>query len=385
MSETAPMDIAHLNGLIATFGQHHKAALRAEKRASASSPLFDLLRRSLVGYFFKWDHTATFLREVAAVISPEEVGRQMKRPGMRPYYMQHFLLMQDVLSGRQQRMLEAGLSYGDPFPGERLDDLAFTADFWERSCRAYRGDGGLFPSTDRSQPILDEVGVTEVEALLEPFDAEAYGVARRVLATLDGYAFLAHGEQRDGIFGHGPYPGADGTVLFLKEVNDLRNDLMPWTQTSTRNVLDNVVFAFACRDVEVICDFFGGIVTDPLDYSDRIERFAVLTNDGGALRPVPPEDWPAIVEAATEATNEIYFDVVGWDPRMKAGYGAMLFANHLKPFCDLAGIDANGRLTAAAEGCIERYLDEVLAGPPAPLVMVHWGTTDGPLFWPAVV
>jgi hypothetical protein len=384
MREDPRMEVAHLNGLIATFGEHHKTALRAEKRASASSPLFDLLRRSLVGYHLKWDHTAAFLREVAEVLSPEEVGRRMKRPGMRPYYMQHFLLMQDILSGRQQRMLELGLAPGDPFPGERLDDLAFVADFWERSCRAYRNDGGLFPAADRSQPILDEVGVAEVTALLEPFDADVYRRARRVLATLDGYSFLAHGEQRDGIFGHGPYDGADGTVLFLKEVNDLRNDLLPWTQTATRNLLDNVVFAYECRDVQVTCDFFGGIVAEPLDYTDRIERFVVLTNDGGSLRTVPQEEWSGIVEAATEATNEIYFDVVGWDPRMKAGYGAMLFANHLKPFCDLAGIDANDRLAAAARDTVDRYLDEVLAGPPAPLVMVHWGTTEGPLFWPAV-
>ena len=62
--------------------------------------------------------------------------------------------------------------------------------------------------------IYGGVPLAPVVALLEPFDADAYGEARRVLATLDGYSFLAHGEQRDGIFGHGPYPGPDGTVLF---------------------------------------------------------------------------------------------------------------------------------------------------------------------------
>jgi hypothetical protein len=223
-----------------------------------------------------------------------------------------------------------------------------------------------------------------VTALLEPFDPEAYGTARRLLATLDGYAFLAHGEQRDGIFGHGPYDGPDGTTVFLKEVNDLRNDLMPWAQTPTRNLLDNVVFAYACRDTHVVCDFFGGLVTDPLDFTDRIERIAVLTNDGGVLRPVPRDAWPELAAAAAAATSEIWASVVEWDPRMKAGYGATLFANHLKPFCDLAGIDANARLAAAAQETVDRYLDGVLAGPAAPLVMVHWGATEGDLFWPVV-
>ncbi|MGH2938817.1 MAG: hypothetical protein ACRDPE_11945 [Solirubrobacterales bacterium] len=68
---------------------------------------------------------------------------------------------------------------------------------------------------------------------------------------------LLHGEQRDGIFGHGPYDLGDGTVLYCREFNDLRNDDLPWAATEVRNWVGNVVVAYVARDVEVICDMFG--------------------------------------------------------------------------------------------------------------------------------
>jgi hypothetical protein len=379
------VDVEHLNELIKAFGDAHKAAVRAEKRGSAASPLFDLPRRSLLGWFLKGDITAGFMRDVTALMPPEEIGRRLRRLGSRPYYMQLFLLFQDVLGARQQRLLELGLREGEPYPGERLADLMLVADIWERMCRAYRTDGGLFPAADRSQQILDADALAQVDALLEPFDPETYAAGRRVLATLDAYAFLAHGEQRDGLFGHGPYPAGNGAVLFFKEVNDLQNTLLPWAQTPSRNRYANVVFAYECRDVEVICDFFGGLVTEPLDHTNRIERFVVLTNDGGVVRRVDPGEWAGIIEDASAATAEMYATVVGWDERMRTAYGSLLFANHLKPFADLVGIEANDRLAAAARVNDERYLDEVLAGPATPVSMAHWATATGDLDWPVAL
>jgi hypothetical protein len=385
MSATLGPDLERVNGVIRFFGEHEKAALRAERRAAMRSTLFDLPRRSILGWQTKYEHEAGFLREVAAVMPPEEVGRRMKVPGSRPYYLQIFLLLQDTLGARQQRMLELGLQEGDQFPEERLDDLAFLVDFWERCSRAYRNDGKLVPDeAGRTQPILRSDTLDEVRSLLRPVGGLDLGAARGLAATLETYCFVAHGEQRDGIFGHGPYEQDDGRVVFFKEFNDLQNDFLPWTRTTARNVVANVVFAYECRDVGVACDMFGGIVTDPLEYADRVERLAVLTRADGELRPLSPDDWPAAQERGTEATNEIYFAVVDWPDRYRVEYGAYLFANHMKPFLDLAGIDADARLMAAARETVDRHLDRLIAGPDVPAVMVHWGTTEGPLIWPIV-
>ena len=379
------MTVERLNELILGFGEHEKAALRAENRGAMTSQLFDLRRRSLLGWQAKYEHEPGFLREVAAVLSPEQVGRLMRVPGSRPYYLQLFLLFQDTLGARQQRMLELGLSEGDAFPEERLDDLLFVADFWERASRAYRSDGKLLPDeAGRTQPILDEDTLDALRELLSPAPREQLDATRRLAASLEAYCFVAHGEQRDGIFGHGPYPGRNGTILFCKEFNDLRNGFLPWAQTSTRNVHDNVVVAYECRDVRVACDMFGGLVTDPLDYHDRVERVAVLTQAAGELQPLGVDEQAAAQAAAEQATNEIFFTVVEWPDRYRVEYGAALFMNHVRPFLALAGIDADERLRAAAEATSAHYVDTLLAGPDPPAVMVHWGTTEGPLFWPVV-
>lgn len=379
------IDVDHVNELIRFFGEHEKAALRAERRGAMKSELFDLPRRSLLGWQMKYEHEAGFLREVNEVLTPEQLGHRMKVPGSRPYYLQLFLLFQDALGARQQRMLELGLREGDPFPEERLDDLAFVADFWERASRAYRNDGKLLPGeAGRTMQILAEPTVDEVRRLLVPRADADYPAARRLGATLDAYCFVAHGEQRDGIFGHGPYQGEDGRVLFFKEFNDLRNEFLPWAQTNVRNELSNVVFAYECRDVATAFDMFGGLVTDPLEFDDRVERFAVLTREGDTLRRLGPEAWHEAREQCSEATNEIFFTVVDWAPRYRVEYGAFLFANHIKAFTDIAGIAADDRLLAAARETAAGTVDRLIAGPDVPAAMAHWGTTEGPLFWPVV-
>jgi hypothetical protein len=380
------VELDRLNELIRFFGERQKAAIRAEQRGSLTSPLFDLRRRSVLGWQLKYDHTAPLLRDVAAVLAPEEVGRRMKRPGGRPYFLQLFLMLQDVLGARQQRMLELGLADGDRFPDERLDDLAFVADFWERSSRAYRNDGLLVPEdAGNTLPILSDDTLAQVRELLVAKDDGEFVRARRLLAILQSYCFIAHGEQRDGVFGHGPYPSSDGRTMFFRELNDLRSDFLPWTRTATRNVWSAFVIAYECRDVSVRCDFFGGLVTDPLEFSDRVERFAVLTLEDGEIRPLDPASWAEAEERGTQASTEVYQAVVDWPDGYRAAYGAHLFANHLKPFADLAGLDRDDQLAAAAEETIARHLDDLLAGPEVPAAMARWGAAQGPFFFPVVV
>jgi len=381
-----PFTVERLNELLAHFGDAHLRAVRAEKRGAMRSALFDLPRRSLLGWRVKYEHEATFMREVTARIEPEEIGRRMKVPGSRPYYLQLFLLAQDSFNARQQELLELGLAAGDRFPAERVDDRLFLFDTWERISRAYRNDGLLFPDeAGGTQPILTPESQDEVLSLLRPVADLDYGLARRLAATLETFCFVVHGEQRDGIFAHGPYAGENGTVLFLKEFNDLRGGLLPWAATRTRNALDNVVFAYEVRDTRVTFDMFGGIVTEPLEFADRIVRLAVFTQQDGRLRVLAPEVWVDLTDRCREATNELYFAIVDWPQRYRVEYAAVLFANHVKPFLDLAGIDADERLRAAAAQTAAHYVDHLLAGPDTPVVMAHWGATDGPLFWPVVV
>jgi hypothetical protein len=376
-----------LNRLILLFGESQKREMRAERRDMLRSVLFDLPRRSSLGWQALYEHEVPFLRELTARASPEEIGRAMRAPGSRPYALQLFILMCTYLGARQQRMLDLGLREGERFPEEREDELATLVDFWARATLAYRTDGLLLPSeAGGAQPVLDEEGLAPVRAALRPVDGDRLARVRRAAATVELYSFVLHGEQRDGLFGHGPYPGEEGRVLFLREFNDLRNDYLPWAAVApaTRNPFDALALAYECRDVAVRCDMFGGLVTEPLEFHDRLERLAVLGRRGGELTPLDDAAVEDVRREAEESQTALYMAAVEWDAAYKIAYGAPLFANHLAPFFALVG-DGGGareRIMRACQATAERMVDGLLADEAVPSVWRHMGTTEGAFFWP---
>jgi len=370
------------------FGENLKDEMRAERREQLTSVLFDLPRRSLLGWFALYEHQAPFLRELMAQVAPEEIGRRMKVPGTRPYHLQLFIVMCHFLA-RQQRVLEVGPAEGEPFPEERFEDVVTVLEFWERASRVYREDGRLLPvQSGGTLPVLDAEGLRQVRELLRPADPDGYAAARRMAATLELYSFVLHGEQRDGVFGHGPYPGEGGRTIFVREFNDLRNGYLPWAATEARNPFPNVIVAHECHDTRIRCDMFGGLVTDPLEIADRLDRLAVLTQEGGELRPLTAEEIAAAQEAAASAQIELYMKAVEWSPRYKIEYGAHLFANHLLPFFEVAGVggaDIGDRIATAFHETADRMIDDLLASVETGLpgaIWGHIGSAPGRLFWP---
>ena len=130
-----------LNAYIRQFGDGQKAFMRSENRALLRSVLFDVPRRSSIGWYCYYDRAPDLLRRLVTRISPEEIGRHMRRLCSRPYYLQLSILMCSYFGARQQLLLDSGLSTGQPFPGEKIEDARFVVDFWQRACRAYRSDG----------------------------------------------------------------------------------------------------------------------------------------------------------------------------------------------------------------------------------------------------
>jgi hypothetical protein len=387
-SVASELSVERVNELIRLFGENQKREMRAEKRETMRSVLFDLPRRSSLGWQCLHDNQGPFLRELAAHTAPEELGRRMRVPGSRPYALQPFILVCTHLGHRQQRMLDLGLRPGDPFPEERPEELAFLMDFWARLQGAYRSDDELLPGeAGGALPILDDEQVRDLEQRCRPVDEDRYVAIRRMAATLELFGFMLHGEQRDGIFGHGPYELDGGRVLWLREFNDLRNDYLPWADTRVRNALDNVIVAYVGRDVAVTCDMFGSSRVEPHDPTDRLEGVAVLTNEGGTLRDLSDDEIEAMQHSAADGQEELFMKAVEWDDAYKISYGGPLFANHLKPFFDLARMpgadDAARRLMAACDATAQRHVDELL-GADVPSFWRHVGTTEDDLYWPMV-
>lgn len=378
------VDTERTNALIQLFGQHQYADMRIERRESMRSVLFDLPRRSPLGWQCLYEHAPTFLREVSRHASPEEIGRRMRIIGSRPYALQPFIFVCSYLGARQMRMLELGLGQGDLFPEERPEDLAFIMDFWARMMGSYRSDEALLPGeAGGSLPILDDAMIAELSERPRPASEDDRTTIRRLAATLELFNFILHGEQRDGIFGHGPYPLGGGSVLLCKEFNDLRNSYMPWAHTRTRVPVASLAVLQVAHDVSVRCDMFGSMTVEPHELGDRLERIVVVTNDEGTLRELGMDEIVEIQAAAADAQEELFLMAVEWDDRYKIEYGAAMFANHLKPFFDVAGMgeEAGGRLMEACQGTADRMIDEMLAVE-LPPIWGHMANPQGEFYWP---
>jgi hypothetical protein len=374
--------VRETNELIARFSACHQQTMRAERRAGMRSALFDLPRRSSLGYAAVHEHGGALIAELRRAIDPFELGRRMRRAGGRPYTLQTFMLACGYLAGRQQLLLDAGLRPGEPFAGDDPAEIAGVMDFWANMLRGQRDSEKLMPEEDGGATrILDEADLDTIQGYLRPASAERASAVRKMAATLELYGFIVHGEQRDGIGGHGPYPLPDGTTLFVKEFTDLRNTDLPWAKTDAVNPYGNVVVAYAARDVRVRCDLFGSMVVEPHELGDRLVGQAVLTLTPDGLRDVGA-DVDAIREAAAIGQQELYMRAIGWDARYKIAYGAALFANHMAPFFALAGIeDAYPRIAALYEQTADRLTDALQAAD-VPSLWQHFAQADLDFYWP---
>ena len=276
---------------------------------------------------------------------------------------------------------------GEPFAADDAAELAFLCDFWAKLMDSYRQDGHLLPEqTDGSCRILGARELTLLREGTAAGGANDLAAVRRMAATLELYNFVLHGEQRDGIFGHGPYPLDDGSVLFVREFNDLRNDYLPWASTNAENPWDAVVIGYRGRGVDVRCDLFGSMTVTPHEFADLVEGICVfgLRGDDGPTA-LGADDVAVVQSAAADAQEELYLAALDWDDRYKIAYGAPLFANHLWPIAALAGAEREmgDRIMAACRETAERRTDALLAAD-VPSIWAHMGEYPGAMYWPVV-
>lgn len=384
--EDMVISLERLNVLIRLFGEAQKNAMRAERREALRSILFDLARRSPLGWRCMYEHQVPFLREIAQLTEPEELGRRMRGLGRRPYAIQPFILMCSHFGWRQQAMLDAGLREGEPFAEDRPGELALLCDFWARLMTGYRQDGHLLPEeAGLTCQILHPAELELLERGTSGGGSNDVAQVRRMAATLELYNFVLHGEQRDGIFGHGPYALADGSTMFVREFNDLRNDYLPWAAIATQNPWDAIVIAYRGRRVEVHCDLFGSMTVSPPEFTDRLEGICVLGRREGDVAPTPlgADAIAEVQAAAARAQEQLYLAALGWDDHYKIAYGAPLFANHLWPIAKLAGArpEMGDRIMTAFDETAQRETDALLAGD-VPSVWKHMGDYPGDMYWP---
>ncbi len=332
----ALMDHREATELISRFSADLTATTNRERRVAMSSPLYDLQGRSSLGFLVSHDIGPELVRRIERAAPAEAVGERMGDLLTRPYFLQLFILFEGYLMGREMRLVESGGFADEAAAAQDAEDTTLLTDWFARVCSTYRDDELLFPGAEvLDEPVLDAAQL----AALQPgpaFDEETAQRAQRAIGTLELYALTVHGEQRDGNFDHGPYPGPEGRTLVFHEVNDLDNDFLPWVEQPQRLGVDAVgVLRSFAPGVEIVFDLFGTSSVHPS--GSPFEQHALLVREGPTVRELPLEELEEIAGRAATATGELFERIAGWDEEFKTAYGRPLWLNHFAPLLRIAG------------------------------------------------
>jgi hypothetical protein len=329
---------ARANAVIAAFAAETVHATHRERRVAMSSPLYDLAGRSSLGFAAVHEVAPGMVERLDPVLGAERIGERMGTVLTRPYFLQLFIFFYAYLMGREQRLVAAGGFADAATEAADREATLLVCDWFSRVCSAYRTDDSLFPGAKvTDQPILTPDQQAEwggEEALPEALANRV----QRAIGQIELYALTVHGEQRDGNFDHGPYPGANGEQIVFHEINDLDNDFLPWIEPEQRLGVEavGIVRAFD-PEVEITCDIFGTSSVAPSDAEFR--QLRVLTRADGELRDLPIEELEELADRASRATGELYARIAAWEQDYRTGYGGPLFLNHLAPFLRIAGAE----------------------------------------------
>jgi hypothetical protein len=201
------------------------------------------------------------------------------------------------------------------------------------------------------------------------------------------YAFILHGEQRDGLFTHGPYDVGGGRQLVVQEFTDLQNDYLPWADTQAQNPYPQLALVRRTKGLGARFDLFGGMLWDAPDLSACVEAEGLFTRtDDGSIVALAMDELEWIESCATAAQNELFLKAAKWPARYKAEYGVHLFANHLYPFFELlpSGEEWGERIRTEFEASATDVLDDLLAEKEPPSIWNFMAATKGEFFWPVV-
>ena len=339
------MTVDEVNRWIRYHGDISK--VMTAERTSLESQLMPVSAYILLACVESYRRWPDMIERIEKRTPVEDVVAGAAGPGsqINPVYL--WSLANFFLLGRQ--ILTA---FGQIPPDEGVDRIGAVLDFWRRAALAYRGDGHTqaWDAGFRITPPSYTGG--PIETLLEaavPADDDLRRRVRSLSATLYQYLFLLYLDTRVGTGDTGPYEGPGGATVIVRDFYRLGRSDFWWSEVCGDQPYQNLTAALVLRDVDVKVNDWGTSITEPEDYLDRLEAFALFTSDGGTLRPVPLDDLESIVAGARRAQSAHYRQIHAWSIREKLVAGAYVYFTFLKPFADAAGVDLDWTVPRAAE------------------------------------
>ncbi len=308
-----------------------------EERTSLESALIPVTAYIVVACAESYLRYPAMMRTIEEALPAEEIGRRARRPGCQvdPCYL--WSIANFFLLGRKI-MAMVDPAGDDPF------DTATVLDFWERAALAYRADGTRQAWDTSASRIYDDATVADLLAGAVPIeDDEHRAGVKRFNATLVNHLFLLYFDTRAGYGDTGPYPvpGHPGRSLLVRDYYRLGHGDFPWSEVASDVPYHHLSAALVLDDVQSTFTDFGTSNHTPEDYLDRLVAFGLYTTDGlppGELRPVPSEEYDAIVAAVRHAQAQHYRNIAAMDRDEKIRAGAYVYFSFLRPFAEIAGV-----------------------------------------------
>jgi hypothetical protein len=325
---------AEVNRLIAYHSPISKAL--TDERTALESKLIPVTAYIVVACAEAYLRYGDMAAKIEAARSAEDIGRAARRPGCQIDSCFLWSIANFPLVGR---MVFTAFDPSMDTP-ERLHPIL---DFWERTARAYRGDGTRSAAdTGAAHPYDAPV----VAALLDgaaPVGADERTAIKQLNATLVNYLFLLYFDTRAGYCDTGPYdvPGHPNRRLLVRDYYRLAQSDFPWSDVAAAVPYQNLTAAIVLEDVDFRVTDFGTSNHTPEDYLDHVVSFGLYTTDScapGELRPVIAAQYDGLVAEVRTAQRAHYRNVAAMARDEKIRCGAYVYFTFLRPFAQEAGV-----------------------------------------------
>ena len=141
---------------------------------------------------------------------------------------------------------------------------------------------------------------------------------------------MMHGEHRDGIFDHGPYPCGPGKIAVIKDFTDLQNDYLPWATPEVRLPYPSISVVMVIDEACAPQFSWPGTMISLLEIYENIETAAVFSVVDDHIQLLPEDEFSPIERGARSALKSLFVKYAGWPEEQKVKYGYWLFSNHLQ-------------------------------------------------------
>lgn len=313
------------------------------ERSLLESKLFPVNAYICLGFYQTYDLLYDVMRKVWDRVSPEELARRSKT------LLSPIQALSTSYLWLYYSLARMGVIYnkykGDPSkePVDKRDQWKFMLEQWYRLATNYFSTGKpTVAASGKTNLALNEDSLNWLKDHLQPVTQEQVAKVRRVIGSIDLYAFLEECEARAKIVDHGPYSLGNGEILVVSEYTNLydgRDRLwLPWSETESKLPTSSIGIAMTLEEAKASFNDIGTMTVDPGDYSKLVKNMVAYTKHGEKIVPVGLDELPAYAEAADKAQAELYMKFAEMDREKLLRAGATAYWRGFARYTDQVGI-----------------------------------------------